>query len=59
MAQINVNNIECMEKQRHTIHEKVRATYTIFEAGGEKYVQLDTYGEKIVNLPRRLANQFN
>ena len=33
-----------IEKYRNTIHDKVYTTYTAFEADGEKYVQIDTYG---------------
>lgn len=58
MAQINVNNIERLEKQRNTIHEEVRATYTIFEAGGEKYVQLDTYGRENRESPEKISQSI-
>lgn len=44
MAQISLESIIKIEKNRNTIHEKVHATYTVFEADGEKYVQIDTYG---------------
>ena len=59
MAQINVNNIERLVKQRNTIHEEVRATYTIFESNGKSMFRSIHMAEKIVNLPRRLANQFS
>ena len=44
MAQINLQDIERVDKTRNTVHEKVHASYTVFEVDGEKYVQLDTYG---------------
>ena len=44
MAQISLDNIKKIEKNRNTIHEKVHAAYTVFEMDGEKYVQIDTYG---------------
>lgn len=44
MAQISAENTTRIEKHRNTIHEKVQATYTVFEQEGKKYVQLDTYG---------------
>ncbi|WP_130850110.1 methionyl-tRNA formyltransferase [Intestinimonas timonensis] len=44
MAQISLDSIKRIEKYRNTIHDKVYTTYTTFEADGEKYVQIDTYG---------------
>ena len=58
MAQINVNNIEPLEKQRNTIHEEVRATYTIFEKDGETYVQLDTYGRDNRESPEKISQSI-
>lgn len=45
MAQIDLNNIKKIEKQRNTLHDKVYATYTVFNEAGEKYFQIDTYGK--------------
>lgn len=61
MAQINIQKIERLDKQRNTIHEEVQATYTIFEADGEKYVQLDTYGRDSRESPEKISQsiQFN
>ena len=42
MAQINLKNIKRIDKNRNLIHDKVHTTYTIFEADGNKYIQLDT-----------------
>lgn len=44
MALINWDQIEKIEKQRHTIHDDVDASYSIFEKNGCKYFQIDTYG---------------
>ena len=44
MAQINLNNIKRIEKQRNTVHDEVYSTCSVFEIDGERYVQLDTYG---------------
>ena len=41
MAQINLKDIQRIEKNRNIVHEKVHATYTVFQSDGEKYVQLD------------------
>ena len=45
MAQINLKNIKKIEKNRNTIHDKVYTTYTVFNADGDRYVQIDTYGK--------------
>ena len=39
-----INEITNSPKQRHTIHGSTKCTYSIFEEGGRKYLQLDTYG---------------
>lgn len=43
MVQINLKN-QKIEKNRNTILEKVYATYMVFDADGERYVQIGTYG---------------
>lgn len=62
MAQISLDSIKRIEKYRNTIHDKVYTTYTTFEADGEKYVQIDTYGRIGRENPEkisRLANHSN
>ena len=44
MAQINLQDIERVDKTRNTVHGKVHASYTVFGVDGRRYVQLDTYG---------------
>ena len=58
MAQINLNDIQRVEKTRNTIHEKVFATYTVFQMGGEKYVQLDTYGRSGRENPEKISQSI-
>ena len=36
MAQINLKDIQRIEKNRNIVHEKVHATYTVFQSDGEK-----------------------
>ena len=45
MAQINLKNIKKIKKNRNIIHDKVYTTYTVFNADGDRYVQIDTYGK--------------
>jgi len=58
MAQINLDNIKKIEKQRNAIHEKVYTTYTVFEMDREKYVQLDTYGRIDRENPEKLSQSI-
>ena len=55
MAQINLNNIKRIEKQRNTVHDEVYSTYSVFEIDGERYVQLDTYGRVGRENPEKLS----
>lgn len=58
MAQISLDSIKKVLKTRNTIHEKVHATYTVFEMGGEKYVQIDTYGRIDRENPEKISQSF-
>lgn len=44
MALITKDNITKVEKDRNSVHSKVRATYTVFTSNEKKYFQIDTYG---------------
>mgnify|MGYP003306759596 CR=1 FL=1 len=44
MALITKDNIKKLDKDRNSVHNKVRATYTTFTSDGKKYFQIDTYG---------------
>lgn len=46
MARINLNTIKRIEKDRNAVHTQVETTDSVFDEGGEKYVQIDTYGKK-------------
>lgn len=58
MAQISLDNIERIEKTRNQLHEKVHATYTVFEKDGRKYVQVDTYGKDDRDNPEKISQSF-
>ena len=45
-------------RYRNTIHDKVYTTYTTFEADGEKYVQIDTYGRIGRENPEKISQSF-
>ena len=55
MAQINLNSIKRIEKQRNVVHDEVYSTYSVFEINGERYVQLDTYGRIGRENPEKLS----
>lgn len=58
MAQISIESIRKITKQRNSVHEKVDSTYTVFEENGKKYVQFDTYGRIGRENPEKLSQTF-
>lgn len=58
MAQLDISNIRKIEKQRNTIHSKVKCTYTIFENSRNKYVQIDTYGNIDREIPEKISQSI-
>ena len=58
MAQISLESIKKIEKNRNTIHDKVHTTYTTFEMNGEKFVQIDTYGRIDRENPEKISQSF-
>ena len=58
MALITKNNIKKVEKDRNSVHSKVRATYTVFTSGGEKYFQIDTYGSSERELKDKISQSI-
>lgn len=59
MAQIDLETIKHIDKDRNSIHAKVHTTYTVFEVDGEKYFQLDTYGKSEREMPEKLVKRFS
>lgn len=58
MAQISIESIKRIEKERNSVHDKVSATYTVFEQDGAKYVQLDTYGRIGRENPEKISQSI-
>ena len=58
MAQIDLNNLKRLDKNRNTIHEKVFATYTVFQKDAAKYLQIDTYGKTDRENPEKISQSF-
>lgn len=58
MALITKDNIKKVDKERNSIHDKVRATYTTFTSGGEKYFQIDTYGSSTREMKDKISQSI-
>lgn len=58
MAKIKIDSFERIEKNRNMIHEAVDSTYTVFEQGGERYLQIDTYGKSGRENPDKISQSF-
>lgn len=58
MAQIDIKHMEKLEKDRNFVHDKVYATYSVFDELGEHYVQIDTYGRSNRELPGKISQSI-
>lgn len=58
MARIDLETLKKNDKERNTIHSKVLTTYTVFDADGERFVQLDTYGKSDRAMPEKISQSF-
>ncbi len=58
MAQIDVEKIVKLSKERNTIHEKVYTTYSSFDKFGERYLQIDMYGRSNREQPGKISQSI-
>lgn len=58
MARINLEKFKRLEKERNTVHAKVVATFSVFKAHGEKYFQIDTYGNSDREMPEKISQSL-
>ena len=58
MAQIDIEKIEKLGKDRNTIHEKVYTTYSSFDKFGEHYLQIDMYGRSDREMPGKISQSI-
>lgn len=58
MAQIDINNLMKVNKERNIVHDQVYATYTVFDSNGEKYLQIDKYGKPARENPEKISQSF-
>ncbi len=58
MALLNTNYISEIDKTRNMVHKPVEATYTVFDEGGKKYFQIDTYGSPERKIPDKISQSI-
>lgn len=58
MARMNMETIKKVEKERNSVHTKVTATYSVFDEGGNRYVQIDTYGKSDREIPEKISQSI-
>lgn len=58
MAQIDIENIKRVEKNRNIVQNKVLTTYSIFQKGDNKYLQFDTYGNSNRKYPDKISQSL-
>ena len=58
MAQIDIETIKRINKEKNSLHTKVFTTYTSFEYGGKRYFQLDTYGRADRKIPEKISQSI-
>lgn len=46
MAQITVDSLSRLDKEKKRIHEVIEGSYTFFQENGRRFLQIDTYGRK-------------
>ena len=56
MAQ--VTSFERKGMERNVVHGPIGATYTPFEASGDKYLQIDTYGSDAREIPGKKSQSI-
>ena len=55
---ITKDNIKKLDKERNSVHSKVRATYTTFTSEGKKYFQIDTYGSPTREMKDKISQSI-
>lgn len=50
-----VRNVEEVSRERTTVHEPVECSCAIFDANGQRYLQLDTFGSPTRKLKNKVS----
>ena len=53
-----VRSFEAKELDRASRHSEVEATISLVEDGGEKFIQIDTYGSKDRAMPGKVSQSL-
>jgi hypothetical protein len=53
-----ITSMTRITKGRTAVHGEVDCTYLMFEAGGETYLQLDTYGSSDRSIPGKVSQSL-
>ena len=53
-----INDFTQLHKERNHVHGVVECGYTIFEQGGTRYLQLDTYGSEERQIPGKTSQSI-
>jgi hypothetical protein len=53
-----INELTELNKDRNQVHGPVECGYTVFEEGGERYLQLDTYGSPERRIPGKTSQSI-
>jgi hypothetical protein len=51
-------SFEHKSMDRNSIHDRIDATYTIFERDGRKFIQVDSYGRAEREIPGKTSQTF-
>lgn len=58
MALIDLDSFERIDKIKNHVHDLTTATFTIFDEGGERYFQIDTYGRASRAIPDKISQSI-
>jgi len=58
MALLSAKKFDRLEKERYSIHKPAAATFSSYDIGGVKYVQIDTYGTKDRVMPEKVSQSI-
>jgi hypothetical protein len=53
-----IRSLERKSMDRNSIHREIRATYTLFECDGRRFIQLDSYGTDERQIPGKKSQSL-
>lgn len=58
MALLDSTKIHKIDKSKVSVHKPVQCTYSVFEEGGKRYFQIDTYGSEDREIHHKLSQSI-